>query len=84
SDRDANPQVIAESLACDVPVACASDIAGGSFQITDQTGELFEPEPLDLALTLAKMLADLPRFRPRSAAITLERSARQLDRILTR
>ena len=82
SREDANPQVIVQSLACNVPVACAGDITGGSFQITPETGELFSPTPLELSRTIMRMLAGLDRYEPRRHAITIDQSADQIERII--
>lgn len=82
SARDANPRVIAESLASDVPVACAADITGGAFQIRPETGALFEPTPRGLALTLIEMLSDHTRFRARENCITIGQAADQIERLV--
>jgi glycosyltransferase involved in cell wall biosynthesis len=79
---DFNPQVIAESLACDVPVACARDLTGGRFQITPDTGELFDPEPAALAETLRAMLGRLDRYRPRAHGVTPADAVEQIERIV--
>jgi glycosyltransferase involved in cell wall biosynthesis len=82
SSRDANPQVIAESLACDVPVACAADITGGAFQITPPTGELFAPTPEALAATLISMLDRLDTYQPRAHCITVDDAVDQIEAII--
>jgi hypothetical protein len=79
---DFNPQVISESLACNVPVACARDLTGGRFQITPDTGELFDPEPAALAQTLRAMLGRLDRYRPRAHGVTPADAADRVERIV--
>lgn len=81
---DANPQVIVESLASDVPVACAADIAGGGFQITPHTGELFAPTARSLAGTVLSMLGRLDCYSPRAHCTTIEQAADQIERIAAR
>lgn len=82
SNKDANPQVIAESLACNVPVACAADITGGAFQINRSTGELFTPTPEGLAATLVSMLDRIDQFDAHANCITIDESADQIERIV--
>jgi hypothetical protein len=84
SGIDANPQVIAESLACGVPVACASDLTGGLFQITRHTGRTFAPTPAALARTVADMLAHPGEFDPARHCVTPEHASRQIADIVTR
>ena len=84
SSIDPNPQVIAESLACNVPVACASDLTGGRFQITPRTGEFFEPDPDDLARTLWNMLCRERDYEAATGAISIEEAADQMERLLGR
>lgn len=84
SRRDANPRVIAESLACDVPVACPADLTGGGFQIGPRTGEFFAPEARSLADTVARMLAEEGKYDPRRHCITLDQAADQLQSVLLR
>jgi glycosyltransferase involved in cell wall biosynthesis len=82
SDRDANPQVIAESLACNVPVACASDITGGAFQITPATGELFAPTPQALAATILTMLDRIDTYAARAHCITIDQAVDQIESLI--
>ena len=82
SDFDANPRIIAESLAKNVPVLCASDLAGGKFQINKKTGLIFDPTPKDLADKIAFGLSIVATFSPREGCVKIEDSVNQIIRIL--
>jgi glycosyltransferase involved in cell wall biosynthesis len=82
SSRDANPQVISESLASGVPVAIAADISGGLFQVNPKAGERFAPNPLALARTLDGMLDGLDRYAPGDNCVTIDAAADQIESII--
>lgn len=82
SSLDGNPQVIAESLACNTPVACARDLAGGAFQIKTQCGELFDPTPEGLLETILHMHSRLDQFQPRRHCITLDDAVDQIEQVV--
>jgi glycosyltransferase involved in cell wall biosynthesis len=84
SRTDANPQVIGESLACGVPVACATDLTGGLFQITPRTGRTFAPEPDALARTVVEMLTRPGDFDPARHCVTIGQAARQVAELALR
>lgn len=84
SGNDPNPQVIGESLACGVPVACATDLSGGLFQITPRTGSTFAPEPGALARTVVEMLGRLGDFDPARHCETIDQAAHQVAELVLR
>jgi glycosyltransferase involved in cell wall biosynthesis len=82
SSVDANPRVIVESLARNVPVLCASDLGGGKFQINKKTGLIFDPNPEDLAAKMALGLSRISTFSPREECIKIPDAVNQILRLL--
>ena len=82
SDFDANPRVIVESLAKNIPVLCASDLAGGKFQINKKTGAFFEPNPKSLAAIAKDCLNNLNKFSPKKHSIKIDDAVNQILQIL--
>jgi len=78
SSIDANPRVISESLARDVPVLCAKDLMGGKFQINKETGAFFDPNAKDLAQKILETLYKLETFSPRDNCNKIEDAAMQI------
>ena len=78
SDRDANPRTISESMACNVPVMCASDLAGGKHQINDYNGILFEPTPVGFLTAFKQIYNSLNKYKARENCITLDDSVKQI------
>jgi glycosyltransferase involved in cell wall biosynthesis len=82
SSVDANPRVIVESLARNVPVLCASDLGGGKFQINKKTGLIFNPNPEDLAKKMALGLSQVNAFSPRENCIKISDTVSQILKLL--
>jgi glycosyltransferase involved in cell wall biosynthesis len=82
SRRDANPRTIVEGMACNVPVAVPSDITGGKFQVTPSTGEIYDPNPDSLAVTIANMLETIDRYQPKAHCVTIEEAVDQIESLI--
>jgi hypothetical protein len=72
SSIDANPRVIVECLAKNIPVLCAKDLMGGKFQINEKTGMFFDPNPKSLAEKIIEALSKLDTFSPRENCIKIQ------------